>query len=102
MKIILVLKHINKKIIFTMYFSNENQAIEWWSHLPYSEDWEIIHEGKRARTGHRYELILSKFDEQGELYSKYIICFSKKEAVFLERKIKEANLNYIINIKKLY
>lgn len=102
MKIILLLKHIEKKIVMSMYFVSEDQATEWWSHLPCSEDWEIIYEGKRTKTGHRYELMFSKFDEYGKLYSKYIICFSKKEAVLLRRKIKEANSNYIINIKKLY
>lgn len=85
-----------------MYFKNEDKAIEWWSNYPCSEEWEIIHRRERRKTGHRYELMYSKFDEQGELYSKYIICFSKKEAVLLARKIKEANSNYIINIKKLY
>lgn len=102
MKIILLLKHIEKKIIFVMCFSSEDQATEWWSHLACSEEWEIIYEGKRTKTGHRYELMFSKFDEEGKLYSKYIICFSKKEAVLLKQKIKKANPDYIINIKKLY
>lgn len=85
-----------------MYFKNELQAIEWWVNYPCSEEWEIIHEGEREKCGHRYELTYSKFDEQGELYSKYVICFSKKEAVLLVKKIKEANSNYLTNIKKLY
>ena len=102
MKIILLLKHIEKKIIFTMHFSSEDQAAMWWSHLPCSEEWEVIYEGKRVKGGHKYELMFSKFDEEGKLYSKYIICFSKKEAVILKQKIKEANSSYIINIKKLY
>lgn len=85
-----------------MYFKNESQAIDWWSNYPCSEEWVIIHRGEREKAGHRYELMYSKFDEQGELYSKYIICFSKKEAVLLARKIKEANSNYITNIKRLY
>ena len=102
MKTLLLLKHIEKKIILTMYFKNENQAINWWSNFPCSEEWVIIHKGKRRRSGHRYELTYSKFDECGKLYSKYIICYFKKEALILERKIKEVNSNYITNIKKLY
>lgn len=102
MKIILLLKHIEKKIVLVMYFKNENQAINWWSNFPCSEEWIIIYEGKRKRSGHRYELTYSKFDECGKLYSKYIICYSKKESLILKRKIKEANPNYILNIKKLY
>lgn len=85
-----------------MYFKNELQAHEWWRYYPCSDEWEIIHEGERKECGHRYELMYSKFDEQGKMYSKYIICFSKKEAVLLTREIKEANSNYTINVKRLY
>lgn len=102
MKKLLLLKHIEKKIIMAMYFKNEEQAYNWWVNFPPSEEWEIIHEGERTRSGHRYELIYSKFDEQGNLYSKYIICFSKKEAVILEQRIRKEIPNYITNIKKLY
>lgn len=90
------------KIIMAMYFKNEKQAYNWWVGFLASEEWEIIHEGERKKSGHRYELTYSKFDEQGELYAKYIICFSKKEAVILEQKIKKENPKYITNIKKLY
>lgn len=102
MRSILLLEHIEKKVILTMYFKNENEAINWWANFPCSEEWKIIYRGERERSGHRYEIIYSKFDERGELYSKYIICYSKKESLILERKIKEANLNYITTIKKLY
>lgn len=102
MKTLLLLKHIKKKIILVMYFKNENQAISWWGNFPCSEEWVIIYEEKRKRSGHRYELTYSNFDECGKLYSKYIICYSKKESLILKRKIKETNPNYMINIKKLY
>lgn len=102
MKVLLLLKHIEKKIIMSRYFKNEEEAIKWWAFYPGSEEWEIIHVDERKKSGHRYELTYSKFDEQGKLYSKYIICFSKIESVLLAKKIKEENSNYIINIKKLY
>lgn len=102
MRIIMLLKHIVGKTILTMNFRNEDECINWWSNFPCSEEWEIIHEGERKRSGHRYELTYSKFDAQGKLYSKYIICHSKKESVLLKRKINAANSNYIITIKKLY
>ena len=85
-----------------MYFKNKDKAIKWWINYPRSEEWVIVHEGVRKTSGHRYELMYNKFDDQGKLYSKYVICFSKKEAVILAGKIKEANPNYITNIKKLY
>lgn len=88
-----------------MYFKEEFQAIHWWINSPSSDEWEIIislHESERKECGHRYELMYSKFNEQGKMYSKYIICFSKKEAVLLARKIKEANSNYTTIIKRLY
>ena len=79
MKKIVLLKHIEKRIILTMYFENENQMIMWWKHFPASDEWEVIYEGERGKSGHRYELTYSKFDEQGKIYSKYIICYSKKK-----------------------
>ena len=102
MKIILLLKHTEKKIVLTMYFKNKDQAIDWWKHFPCSEEWEFIYEGERKKSGHRYGLTYSKFDECGKLYSKYVICYSKKESLALKKKIEEANPNYILNIKKLY
>ena len=102
MKKLLLLKHIESKIIIAMYFKNEEQAYNWWANFIASEEWEIVHEGEREKSGHRYELIYSKFDEQGELYSKYIICFSKKEALYLRNKIEEINQHYITQIKKIY
>lgn len=102
MKKLLLLKHIESKVIIAMYFKNEDQAINWWSNFVASEEWEIIHEGERTKSSHRWELNYSKFDEEGKLYSKYIICFSKKEATILKQKIRKENPNYITNIKKLY
>lgn len=102
MKKLLLLKHIESKVIMAMYFKDEDQAIAWWINFLASDEWEIIHEGERVRSGHRWELNYSKFDERGELYTKYIICFSKEEAVILEQKIKKENPTYITNIKKLY
>ena len=102
MKKLLLLKHIEKKIIMAMCFKNEEQAYNWWINFPASEEWEIVHEGERKECGHRYELMYSKFNEKGLLYSKYIFCFSKKEAVILGQKIRKENPNYVINIKRLY
>lgn len=85
-----------------MYFKRGEKAIGWWASFPYSKDWEIIHQDGRRECGHRYELMYSKYSEEGKLLSDYIICFSKKEAVILARKVKEANSNYITNIKRLY
>lgn len=98
----MLLKHLEKKVIVQQYFKEEYEAIHWWWHFPAWEEYEVIYLEERIPKGHRYELMYSKFDEQGKLYSKYIICFSKKEALSLENKIKEANSNYITNIKKLY
>ena len=102
MEKLLLLKHIENKVIMAMYFKNEDQAIEWWINFPASNEWDIIHEGERAKSGHRWELNYSKSDERGELYTKYIICFSKKEAVILGKKIRKENPAYTTNIKKLY
>lgn len=102
MKKLLLLKHIENKVIIAMYFKDEDEAISWWSNFIASEEWEIIHEGEREKSGHRWEVLYSKFDEQGKLYTKYIICFSKKEAIILSQKIKKENPNYITDYQKIY
>ena len=98
----MLLKDLRKKIIIQGYFKNKDEAIQSWARLPNSNEWEILYLEERTAKGHRYELTYSKFDELGNLYSKYIICFSKKEALYLENKIKEANQQYITHIKEIY
>ena len=51
MRTIMLLKHIEKKVVLTMNFKNENESINWWSNFPCSEEWEIIHEGERKKAG---------------------------------------------------
>ena len=102
MNTLMLLKHIEKRIVVPQYFKSEDKAIHWWARLPISDEWKIIHLNERKPSGHRYELAYAKFDEQGVLYSKYIICFSQKEALYLKNKIERVNQNYVIQIKKLY
>lgn len=102
MRTLLITKNIERKIITTHYFKDEEQALRQWNEWACKEEWAIVYLKKREKSGHRYGLEYAKFDECGELYSKYIICFSKKEALYLEQKIREVNSNYLFNIKKLY
>lgn len=102
MNTLMLLKNCEKRVIVAQYFKNENEAIQWWSLLPIADEWEIIYLEERNPNGHRYELTYAKYDERGVLYTKYIICFSKKEALYLKNKIERVNQNYIIQIKKLY
>ena len=102
MNTLMLLKHFEKRIVTAQYFKSEDEAIHWWSRLPISDEWEIIYMEEREPSGHRYELAYAKFDEQGALYSKYIICFSKKEALYLKNIIRRINQHYVIHIKKLY
>lgn len=102
MNTLMLIKHIEKKIVIAMYFHNKDEAIMWWSKVPMSEECEILYLKERTQNGHRYELLYAKYDEQGVLYSKYIICFSKKEALYLKNIIEKVNRHYIIQIKKLY
>lgn len=102
MKVVVLLKHIEKKFILTMYFENEDKATEWWKRFPCSEEWVIIHIGKRGKSGHRYDLTYSEFKGSEELHSKHVICYSIKEAFILENKINEANPKYVTTIKKIY
>lgn len=102
MNTLMLLKHFEKRIVSAQYFKSEDEAIRWWSRLPISDEWEIIYLEERKPTGHRYNLKYTKSDEKGILYSKYIICFSKKEALYLKNKIEKVNSNHIIQIKKIY
>lgn len=102
MRTLLIAKNIERRIITTLYSKNEVQALHQWDNRPGKEEWEIIYLKRRKRTGHRYGLECAKFYENGELYSKYIICFSKKEALYLKQKIEKVNSNYLFDIKKLY
>lgn len=102
MNTLMLLKHFEKRIVVPQYFKSEDKAIHWWVQFPMFNDWDIIYLKERKPNGHRYELTYAKYDEQGVLYSKYIICFSKKEALYLKNKIERINQHYIIRIKKLY
>lgn len=98
----MLIKHIEKRIVMAQYFKSKDKAIQRWKNLPISNECEIIYLKERKPTGHRYELVYAKYDEIGVLYSKYIICFSKKEALYLKNKIEKINQQYVVQIKKLY
>lgn len=102
MNTLMLIKHIEKKTVTGKYFNNKYEAISWWRNLPISEDCEIIYLKERGQSGHRYELLYAEHNEQGTLHYKFIICFSKKEALHLKNIIKKIGQHYIINIRKLY
>ena len=102
MNTLMLIKHIETRTVVAQYFNNEDEAINWWSHLPIADEWEIMYLKERKPSGHRYALTYAKSDERGILYSKYIICFSKKEAIILKNKIERTNQDYITLIKELY
>lgn len=102
MNTLMVIKHIEKKMVIVKYFNSEDEAITWWRNLPISEECEILYLKERGKNGHRYELTFAKYNEPGILCPKYIICFSKEEAVYLKNIIEKTSQHYIIQIKKLY
>lgn len=102
MGMLLLLKNTYNQTAIALNFKHSYQVIRFWEDLPCPEDFIVVYEGEREKSGHRYELAYGKFDESGDLYTKYIICFSKKEAILLEEKIKEINPNYMTYIKKIY
>lgn len=101
MNTIMLLKNIELRAVVVLYARSEERAIRTWSEL-FRDEWEVIYLNERKPTGHRYQLTCSKEEGPGNLYSREIICFSKKEALFLKNKIERINQHYIINIKKLY
>ena len=102
MNTLMLIKDLETKMVIALYFNSEDEAIRWWSRLPISDECEIIYLKEREPKGHRYELTYAICNELGVLCPKYIICFSKKEALYLKNKIERINQHYIIQIKKLY
>lgn len=102
MNTLMLIKHIKARIVVAQYFKSEEEAIQIAAKIPITGEWETIHIKERKPTGHRYQLTCTKPDVQGNLYSKDIICFSKKEALYLKNKIERINQHYITQIKKLY
>nr|DAH93188.1 MAG TPA: hypothetical protein [Microviridae sp.] len=102
MNTLMLLKHIELRIVAAMYFKGEEEAIWTWDKMVLRKNWEVVYLKERKPCGHRYQLTCTKRSEQGKLYSRDIICFSKKEAVYLKNKIERINQTYIFNIKKLY
>lgn len=102
MNTIMLLKHIELRIVVSVYFKSEEKAIWTWSNLSFRDEWEVIYLKERKPSGHRYNLTYTKYGEQGNQYSRDIICFSKKEALYLKNKIERINQRYIIQIQKLY
>lgn len=102
MNTLMLIKHIEKKMVIAKYYNSEEEAILWWKILPISKECEILYLKERPQSGHRYDLTYAKYDELGALHPKYIICFSKKEALYLKNKIEKIEQHYIIQIKKIY
>ena len=101
MNTIMLLKHPKQKIVIALYYKSEYRAIWSWSYL-FREEWEVIYLKERKPSGHRYNLIYTKCEEQEYQHSRNIICFSKKEALYLKNKIERMNQHYIFQINKLY
>ena len=102
MRTLLVFKNIEKKTIKVLYFRNAQKAYSQQDNWPCLQEWKLIYFKNRGKSGHRYELKYARANENGELNSKYIVCFTKKEALYLRSKILEAYPYYQIQIKKIY
>lgn len=102
MNTLMLIKHIELRIVVAGYFKSENEAIRTWSQIPLSEDWEIVYLKERKPSGHRYQLTCTKEGVKGNQFSTDITCFSKKEALYLKNKIERINQHYINQIKKIY
>lgn len=102
MNTLMLIKHFETRTVIAKYFKSEDEAIRVWRNILFSEGWEIVYLKERKPSGHRYQLTCIKQDKQDKLHSRYIICFSKKEALYLKNKIERINQHYIIQIKKLY
>lgn len=89
--------------VFKKYHKNHAEAADWWNkyNKKYKE-YRLLLMKDLKRSGHKYEIECQGFDYYGDKYSKYIFCYSKKEAIFVIRTIKKLTDKYIITLKKLY
>lgn len=102
MRTLLIFKNIEKRTVKAVYFSNTEKAFSQQSNWPCSQEWKLIYLKSRKPSGHRYEIKYNKVDKNGEYNSGYIICFTKKEALYLSAKILGVSPYYYIEIKKIY
>lgn len=102
MNTLMLFKHIKTRLVLAKYFRSKDKAIQTWTKISTSSEWEVIYLKERKPSGHRYQLTYTKPNIIGSLDSYDIICRSKKEALYLKNKIKRTNQNYIIQLEKLY
>ena len=102
MKVLIILESFRKNAIKVLYFRNEKKAYKQQNSWFCVQGWKVIYWKDRGISGHRYELKYAKFNEDGTLNPKYIICFTKKEALYLKTKILEVYPDYQFQIRKIY
>ena len=102
MNTLMLLKHIELRIVAAMYFKGEEEAIWTWDKMVLRRNWEVVYLKERKPSGHRYQLTYTKPNILGSIDSTDIMCFSKKEALYLKNKIKKENQRYTVYIEKLY
>lgn len=103
MKYLVAFTHTELKNVMFLTFRKEEAITKWWQNLPNSFEFDIICTKELKKSGHRYELECAKFDEKGNIYSKYVCVNSKKEAIFVKNEIKKKYPNiFMFNIKNLY
>lgn len=102
MKTLLVFKNIEKRTVKALYFNSAEKAFSQQGNWPCNKEWKMIYFKNREKSGHRYEIMYARVNEDGELNSKYIVCFTKKEALYLKTKILEVYPYYRVQIRKIY
>ena len=59
MNTLMLLKHIELRIVTPMYFKGEEEAIWTWDKMVLRRNWKVVYLKEREPSGHRYQLTLS-------------------------------------------
>ena len=94
--------NIEDECIFSRNFKKENDAIQTAQALRYRRvcPHDILHIFKVKKTGHKWDVAVWDIDKPQKL--EYISFYSKKDAIFAIKVIKEYDDTLKVNLIKIY
>ena len=93
---------IEEKYIFSRNFKNENEAMEIAQALSNRKVYrhDVIRIIRTKKTGHKWELAIWNIEKPQKV--EYISFYSKKDAIFAIKTIKEYDDTLKVNLNKIY
>lgn len=94
--------NIEEEVVFSRDFRNENEAIQTAEALSRRNTCphEVVSIIRTKKTGHRWELAVWNIDKPQKM--EYVLFYSKKDAIFARKKLKEYDDTLKTNLIKIY